>query len=129
MCVNLIDPVFLLMLVPAEANKLIFDLNKISPTILDKWEKVGQELGLTTKTLSTIGQKYRNSRQRFFAMLNSWLSRRGLREDIPVYKPITLRVLARALESKEVDEGRLAAEITTMKGMLLPFMYKRGGSS
>ena len=102
----------------ADINKLIFELSKMSPTILEKWEKVGQELGLSEETLSTIGQKCRNSRQCFFAMMNSWLSRKGMRENIPAYKPVTLRILLRALESKEVDESKLAAEITKMKGVV-----------
>ena len=116
MLADLINPIFFNVIVPAETSKLVFDLSKMSSTILDKWEQVGQELGLTTEKLSTIGREYKNSRQCFFAMMNSWLSRKGLREDIPVYRPLTLRVLAHALESKEVDEGRLAAEISKRKG-------------
>ena len=97
--------------VASEAQSLYMDLKKMSPTVKDKWEEIGHKLGLSRETLKAISQKY--PMQRFFAMLNDWLSRKG---DC-VYHSVTLRALVHAFQSKEVDESKLAAEIMKTRGI------------
>ena len=102
-----------------DLNKIIFDLSKRSPTLLEKWKEVGYELGLSSEAIHDIGQGYRTSRQCFFAILNSCIRRKGFRENIPEHRLITLRVLIKALRSKEVNESLLADEITKMRGKII----------
>ena len=99
--------------VATEAQSLSMDLNKMSPTVKDKWEEIGHKLGLSRETLKAISQKHKNPRQRFFAMLNAWLGRKG---DC-VYHSVTLRALVHVFQSKEVDESKLAAEIMKTRGI------------
>lgn len=97
--------------------KLCYELIRISDTVKEKWEILGQNLGLTTEILKNIGQKYTNPRQRFYAMLNAWLTRKGT---LTISHPVTVRTLVQVLESMEVGEGKLAAELAKRRGMNSP---------
>ena len=100
-----------------EVMSLYADLNKMSGTVKEKWEEIGHRLGLSSETLCTIGKKYKSSARCFSPMLSAWLHRKGVDCKIPsTCNTVTMRALVRALESPEVGESRLAAEIVKMKG-------------
>ena len=90
------------------------ELNRMSNTVKEKWEAIGHNLGLSSETLMALKQKHPSSRL-FFAVINTWLHRKGLRKDLPTYLPVTLRVLVRALQSAEVGESHLADKIVESK--------------
>lgn len=88
---------------------LVDILSKKSTTILDKWKKVGQKLGLEDETLFNIERKSKDSRHYYFnVMINRWAAKKGMRKDIPKFQPASLRAFADALKSEEVGEGDLA---------------------
>lgn len=73
---------------------------------------IGHKLGLSSETLSSIGQRQSTSSRRLFAVISAWLHRKGLQR---INNPITLRTLVRVLESTEVAENCLAEEIVKLK--------------
>jgi hypothetical protein len=81
--------------------KLCSDLRRESGSVEDKWQEIGHKLELSPEALRVIAQKNKTPRQRFYATISAWLHRKGVQQ-------VTLRVLAGALESSSVGEGRLA---------------------
>ena len=87
-------------------------LNKTSVTVKERWEQLGHKLGLSKEKLCTINKNYKNSEKRFFAVINTWIRRKGVDSSKPsTYNSITIRALVHALQSAEVCESSLADKL------------------
>ena len=109
---------YVLMFAVHSGAREVCSLLKLSVTAKEKWEIIGNKLGLNTEILKSIGLKHRLSEQRLFAVITAWVQRKG-----PAHSKVTLRTLVKVLRNEKVGEGVLAAEVMKRKGETYTYYY------
>ena len=81
-------------------------LNEVASCALDKWYRIGLQLGIEGQELNTMEQY--DIIRRFSTIFDEWKSRRT--------SPFTWETILKALKSPLVGENQLAAEIMSKHG-------------